>query len=108
MKMLRTGCVSLFGLMLTARGVSRTVRETLTLTEGGVTFTVVRRDDYRGNLYRIKVRQDNSFSLFMFNSAYSVSNIKIGKEEGTEERYEVRFCCTPPTLFVLLGRTGTK
>lgn len=92
--MLSTGRVSLVGLMLLASslGVSNAVRETLSVTEGGVTFTVARYDDGRNKPYRLKFKQDGTRSLYMFDSATHVTNLKVGQDE----RYQVRRVVVAP------------
>lgn len=84
--MLSTGCVLLLGLVLAGVGVSDGARETMSVTEGGITFTVVRYDDGRNKPYRLKFSLDGTPSLFMLNSATQVTNLKLGERE----RYTVR------------------
>lgn len=97
---LNGGCVSLLALMLAGVGVSSAARETLSVTEGGVTFTGVRYDDGRDKPYRLKFRQDGTRSLYMFNSAAQATNIKIGEAE----RYKVRRIHFPPSECLLMER----
>ena len=103
MKMFSTGRVSLLGFMLAGVGVSSAARETLSVTEGGITFTVVRYDDGRNKPYRLKFSQDDTRSLYMFNSASHVTNLKVGEAE----RYKVRSCRIPSSKCVLTERTGS-
>lgn len=86
MKMLNTRRMSLLGLMLASIGVSNAVRETLSVTEGGIEFNIVGYDDGRNKPYRLQFHQEDTRSLFMFNSAAQVTNIKVGEDE----RYKVR------------------
>ena len=90
MKRLRAGLVSLLGVMLASVCDSDSPRETISVTEGGITFTGVRYDDGRNKPYRIKFQQDGTRSLYMFNSATQVTNIQVGTEA-----YTVRRCRIP-------------
>ena len=74
--------------MLAGVGVSSAARVTLSVTEGGITFTVVRYDDGRNKPYRLKFVQDGTRSLYTFNTATHVTNLKVGTE-----RYKVRSWC---------------
>lgn len=76
----------LLGLLLAGVGVSDAARETMSVTEDGITFTVVRYDDGRNKPYRLKFSENGTPSLFMLNSASQVTNVKIGERE----RYTVR------------------
>lgn len=100
-KMHCTGRVSLLGLMLLASSVggSNAARETLSVTDGGVTFTIARYDDDRNKPYRLKFKQDGTRSLYMFDSAAHVTNLKVGEDE----RYQVR-----RTVVVLLSHRRKK
>ena len=100
MKMLSKARVSLLGVMLAGVGVSDAARETVLTTEGGITFIGVRYDDGRSKPYRIKFRQDDTRSLYMFNSASQVTDIEIGTEW-----YKVRRCRIPSTTCGLMERT---
>ena len=72
-------------LMLASFDVSHAARETVLTTERGISFTGVRYDDGRNKPFRIKFRQDDLRSLYMFNVASQVTDIKVGTE-----RYKVR------------------
>ena len=74
------------GLMLASIGVSDAARETMSVTEGGIAFTVARYDDGRTKPYRLKFRDGDTPSRFMFNSAFQMTNLKVGERE----RYTVR------------------
>ena len=98
--MISTGRVSLLGVMLANAGVSSATRGTLSVTEGGITFTVVRYDDGRNRPYRLRFRQDGTRSLYTLDSATRVTNIKIGEAE----RYQVRRCRIPRSKCALMAR----
>lgn len=100
MKMLSKGRVSLLGVMLAGVGVSDAARETVLTTEAGITFIGVRYDDGRNKPYRIEFRQDDTRSLYMFNSASQVTDIEVGPE-----RYKVRRCRIPSRTCRLMERT---
>ena len=87
MKMLSAGRVSLLVVVLASVGLSTAARETLSVTENDVTFTVVAFDDGRNKPYRLKFTQDDTLSLYLFNKANQVTDSKVGAE-----RYKVRAC----------------
>lgn len=94
MKMLSTGRASLLGVTLLASvDTSNATRGTLSVTEGGITFTVVRFDDGRNRPYRVRFRQGGMRSLYTLDSASRVTNVKIGEAE----RYQVRASLSHPT-----------
>lgn len=63
MKMLSAGRVSLLGVVLASNiGVSDAVRETLSVSEGGVDFTVVSFSDDRNRPHRLRFPR-TAFSL---------------------------------------------
>lgn len=90
MNRLSMGRVFSLGVMLASVGVCHAVRETMAVTEGGITFTVVRYDDGRTNPYRLKFSQGDTRSLYTLNAASQVTNIKVGLET-----YKVRRCRIP-------------
>lgn len=67
-------------------GFGDATRETLSVTGGGITFTVVAYDDGRNKPYRLKFSQDGSRSLYTFDSDTIVTNLKVGTE-----KYKVRW-----------------
>lgn len=99
MKILSTANVCVFGVVLASARISHAARETLAISEGGVTFTIVRYDDGRNKPYRLQFRQDGIRSLYMFNTAGFVTNVKVDAE-----RYKVRRRRTPPRNAVCYGR----
>lgn len=72
--------------MLGSVGVSDGARGTVSVTEGGITFTAVRYNDGRNKPYRLRFREDGTRSLYMLDSTARVTDIKIGEAE----RYQVR------------------
>ena len=98
--MLSKGHVSLLGVVLASFGAVNAARETLSVTEGGITFTVARYDDGRNKPYRLKFKQDGTRSLYMFDSTPHVTDIKVGTE-----RFEVRYFRFLSRLWVLTERT---
>lgn len=72
--------VSLMGAMLASVGVSDAVRETLTVTEADIDFTVVAFDDGRVRPHRIRFTQDDTLSSFTFNRDDQVAIIRAGAE----------------------------
>lgn len=81
MRILRVGDVCLLSVVLTGVKVSEAARETLTVSEGGVTFTIMRYDDGRHTPYSLEFRQDDVPSLYLFNSAGYVTNVKVDREQ---------------------------
>ena len=89
--MLSAERISVLGVMLASTGcVCRAVPETMSLTEGGITFTAVRYDDGRTNPYMLEFSQDDTPSLYTLDSAAQVTNMNVGSET-----YKVRHCRTP-------------
>lgn len=80
MKMLSTSRVSLLGAMLACVGISDAIRETLSVTEAGIDFTVVAFDDGRVRPLRIRFTKDDTISSFTFNRDDEVAIIRIGGE----------------------------
>lgn len=97
MKMLGAGSLSLLGVVLSSVCISDATRETMSLTEGGVTFEVVRYDDNRSTPYRLKFRQDGTGSLFQFKADTHVTTISAGSN-----KYKVRRCKRPSRKCVFL------
>ena len=89
MKMLSAQRVPLLGVMLASVGVCSAVRETMSVTEGGITFTVVRYDDGRINPYRLKFNHDGTRSLYTLDAAAQVTNIKVGMETYKVRLYRI-------------------
>lgn len=83
MKMLSAGRVSLLGVVLVSVGVSDAVRETLTVSEGGVDFTVVNFSDDRNRPHRLRFRQDGILSQYTFNRREEVTTVRVGAERYT-------------------------
>ncbi|CAN0015043.1 unnamed protein product [Pylaiella littoralis] len=105
--MLSTERVSLLGgLMLLASSVevSNAARETLSVTESGVTFTVARYDDGRDKPYRLKFRQGDTRSLYMFDSDSHVTNLKV----GDDERYLIMYDTSDTLESVELTPSSTR
>lgn len=90
MKMLSAGRVSLLGVVLVSVGVSDAVRETLTVSEGGVDFTVVNFSDDRNRPHRLRFRQDGILSQYTFNRREEVTTVRVGAERYTVSPYEYR------------------
>lgn len=80
MKMLSTTRVSLLGAMLASVSVSDAVRETLSVTEAGIDFTVVAFDDGRVRPLRIRFTPDDTISSFTFNRDDEIAIIRVGGE----------------------------
>lgn len=100
MKILSAGNVSLMSVVLAGIKVADAARETLTVSEGGVTFTAIRFDDGRNKPFRLKFHQDGIPSLHLFNPAGFVTNVKVDTEQ-----YEVRRLAPHQgAMFVLLYR----
>lgn len=72
--------------------------DAMSVTEGGVTFTVVLYEDTR----RLKFRLDGTRSFYTFNSANQVTEIEVGKE-----RYKVRRCRIQRRRSTLIGQMWT-
>lgn len=88
MTIFSTGRVSLLVVVLASVGLSTAARVPLSVTEDDVKFTVVAFDDGRNKPYRLKFVQDGTRSLYTFNTATHVTNLKVGTE-----RYKVRSWC---------------
>lgn len=79
--MLSTGRISLLAVVLASGlGISNAERGTLTVTEDDVEFTVIGFNDGRNRPYRLKFSQDDTRSLFTFNSRELVTTIRVGAE----------------------------
>lgn len=78
------------GVILASAGVCRAVPETISLTEGGITFNVARYDDGHINPYMLKVSLDDMLSVYTIDSAGQVTNMKVGSKT-----YKVRHCRIP-------------
>lgn len=76
MKMPSAGRFSLLGVMVASMSVFSAAVDTVTVTEGGVAFTVVLFEDTHG----LKFRQNGTRSFYTFDSATKVTSMEVGTE----------------------------
>ena len=73
---------ALVGVFLAAMSTTTyAAKESMTVAQDGITFTVIRSDDGRSKPYIVKFAEDGVSSKYTFKSDGSVANIKVGTEK---------------------------